>query len=175
MKNVPLLPARLDWPSAIGSFLMNFGTLESMVFTYLKNNLADAEYARVRGWHLKDRLTRMREHLSTSDAKAEKLREFDEACKRFDRVRELRNHLAHGHICSALDPDTGEAYVAILKTKDAEYELHRGTERLHFEALQSGMMEVDHLTTYFSRLAGFGGGSERDDRAVFEIIDQLQW
>jgi hypothetical protein len=32
MNQIPILPNRLDWPSAIGNFLLNFGTLECLVF-----------------------------------------------------------------------------------------------------------------------------------------------
>ncbi|MDX2079951.1 MAG: hypothetical protein SFU53_04145 [Terrimicrobiaceae bacterium] len=46
MKIAPLqiLPARWDWPSAIGNFILNFGSLDYLVFVFLKDHLPAAEF-----------------------------------------------------------------------------------------------------------------------------------
>ena len=61
------MPARLDWPSAIGLFLLNFGTLDYLVFVFLKDNLSSEEFAIVKEWHFKDRVTRMGEQLKAAN------------------------------------------------------------------------------------------------------------
>jgi len=48
MNAVPILPDRLDWPSAIGNFLLNFGTLKYLVFVFLKDHLQPEEFDRVK-------------------------------------------------------------------------------------------------------------------------------
>ena len=48
MSSVPITPARLDWPSAIGHFLLNYGTLDYLVFVFLKDHLSPDEFANVR-------------------------------------------------------------------------------------------------------------------------------
>ena len=63
MNPVPILPDRLDWPSAIGNFLLNFGTLEYLVFVLLKDHLQPEEFDRVKEYHLKDRLNRIQQQL----------------------------------------------------------------------------------------------------------------
>lgn len=63
MNQVPILPNRLDWPSAIGNFLLNFGTLEYLVFGFLKDHLRPEEFDRVKERHLKDRLNRIEQQL----------------------------------------------------------------------------------------------------------------
>jgi hypothetical protein len=56
MNPVPILPNRLDWPSTIGNFPLNFGTLEYLVFVFLKDHLPPEEFDRVKEHHLKDGL-----------------------------------------------------------------------------------------------------------------------
>ena len=48
MNPTPIMPERLDWSSAIGLFLINFGTLDYFVFVFLKDHLPPEEFARVK-------------------------------------------------------------------------------------------------------------------------------
>jgi len=54
MNSLPILPERLDWSSAIGLFLINFGTLEYLVFVFLKDHLPPEHFEKVRKLHFKD-------------------------------------------------------------------------------------------------------------------------
>ena len=53
------MPARWDWPSTIGSFILLFGTLEYFVIVFLKDRLTSDEFLKIREWHFKDRLARI--------------------------------------------------------------------------------------------------------------------
>src|SRR5205085_9794035 len=98
MNLVPIVPARLDWPSTIGNFLLNFGTLDFLVFCFLKDHLSVEEFAKVKGWHFKDRLDRITQHMQEAKNPVEQQQEFAQLVTRLMPLRELRNHIAHGHL-----------------------------------------------------------------------------
>jgi hypothetical protein len=95
-----ILPARLDWPSAIGNFLLNFGALEYFVFVFLKDGLTPEEFSKVKEWHFKDRLNRIARLLAERRYPAVTQKEFTQLVERIEQLRELRNHIAHGHALS---------------------------------------------------------------------------
>ena len=103
----PSLP-RLDWPPAIGNFLPNFGVLDYSVFAFLKDRLTSDEFVKIRDWHLKDRLDRIAKHMKKAKFPIEQQTGFSRLVARVDPLRELRNHIAHGHMLFSLDPDTGK-------------------------------------------------------------------
>ena len=51
MSSVPIISDSLDWSSAIGQFLIKYGTLDYFVFVFLKDHLATEEFANVKEWH----------------------------------------------------------------------------------------------------------------------------
>src|SRR5436190_7730359 len=106
MNPVPIVPARLDWPSAIGNFLLNFGTLDYFVFCFLKDQLPVEEFGKVKEWHFKDRVERIGQALRESGAPEGEQRQFTQLAGRLESIRELRNHLAHGHLLMRLDERT---------------------------------------------------------------------
>ncbi len=60
MSSVPILPIRLHWPSTLGNFLLNFGTLDYFVVVFLKDHLASEKFERIKNLHFKDRIIRNR-------------------------------------------------------------------------------------------------------------------
>lgn len=153
MKSVPILPARLDWPSAIGSLLLSFGTLEYFVFVFLKDHLSAIEFEKVKEWHLKDRLTRVAQYLETKCPQAE-WDWFAAFLKRVETVRELRNHIAHGQIHFLPCSETGKPRVVLLKAKDADNAGLSGTRELEFLELENALTEMASVNQEFERLAG---------------------
>src|SRR5688572_17161514 len=95
-----IMPARFDWPSTLGLFLLNFGILDYSIMVYLKDHLEPAEYEQVRNWHMKDRVVRISKHLSDNGCPTDERSEFESLSARLDPLRELRNHVAHGHLIS---------------------------------------------------------------------------
>src|SRR6266496_2994436 len=98
MNPVPIMPARLDWSSTIGLFLINFGTLDHCLFVFLEDHLSPEEFTKIKEWHLKDRLDRIAQILKKQNHSAEVLAEFARLRERLEPMRELRNHMAHGHM-----------------------------------------------------------------------------
>lgn len=44
----PVVPARLDWPSTVGNFILNFGTLDLHVRDFLEAKLPPEDFAKLR-------------------------------------------------------------------------------------------------------------------------------
>src|SRR5882757_3355778 len=114
------MPAHLDWPSAIGNFLLNFGTLDYLVFVFLKDNLPPDEFASLRERPLRERVNRIARHLCDIGRPAEEQTAFAQLLERLEPIRELRNHIAHGHIYARYDSETKKLIVTVLKAGDAD-------------------------------------------------------
>ncbi|MEY4918395.1 MAG: hypothetical protein RL616_2308 [Verrucomicrobiota bacterium] len=149
------MPARLDWPSAIGNFLLNFGTLDYLVFVFLKDHLSSDEFAIVREWHFKDRVTRMGEQLKAANYPADQQATFARLVERLNPIRELRNHIAHGHFYLRFDPETQKPIVSVFKAKDLDTGFLPDSKHLEFTELQAALSTLTELTEGFKRFAGF--------------------
>lgn len=158
MNLVPIVPSRLDWPSAIGNFLLNFGTLDYFVFCFLKDNLAEDEFTKVREWHFKDRVERVGQVLHASGAPDKKQREFKYLVERLKPIRELRNHLAHGHLLMSLEEQTLKPSVTIFQAKDLDNQRMAEAKHVEFPELLDALKELTELIEGFERLAVFKEG-----------------
>jgi hypothetical protein len=155
MAPVPILPDRLDWPSAIGNFLLNFGALEYFVFVFLNDRLSPEEFVRMRELHLKARLDRIAKYLSENGYPQAEQKAFANLTASLDPIRELRNHIAHGHMYCRIDRNTGKPVVTVLKAKDLDMEHAPKTKHLEFSELQNALTTLTKLIEEFQRLAGF--------------------
>lgn len=158
MSSVPIVPARLDWPSAIGSFLLSFGTLEYFVCAFLKDHLAPDEFDKVKEWHLKDRLARIAQYLKESNRSPAEQATFADLVKRVEPMRDLRNHVAHGQMHLRIDPKSGEAAVTLVKAKEADDAFSPSTRSLRFSELEHALSTLSALIREFEHLAGFESG-----------------
>lgn len=57
---IPILPARLDWPSAIGNFLINFGMQDWLVLVFLEDRTPSERFAKIKNEHFQDRIVRIK-------------------------------------------------------------------------------------------------------------------
>lgn len=151
----PVLPARLDWPSVIGSFLLSFGSLEYFVFVYLKDHLAEAEFEKVKNWHLMDRLKHIAQHLADKLCAQAEQDAFADLVARVTPLRELRNHIAHGQIYERLNPETGKPKIVLLLAKDVDSASMPETRELDFVELERALTELSGVNREFERFAGF--------------------
>jgi hypothetical protein len=149
-----ILPARFDWPSAIGNFLLNFGTLEYFVFVFLKDRLTVDEFAKIREWHLKDRLKRVAQFVAKNGSK-EKQSEFTLLMDRIEELRELRNHIAHGHMLCRIDVDTQKPVVTIFKARDVDMAHSSEAKHLELNELRTALNTLTQVIDEFQHLAGF--------------------
>ena len=67
MISVPIQPVRLDWPSAIGNFLLNCGMMEYLLNVFLKDHLSPDVFTRVKEWHFNDRVERIAQFLKVQE------------------------------------------------------------------------------------------------------------
>lgn len=155
MKPVPIMPAQLDWPSAIGNFLLTFGTLEYFVFVFLKDHLAEEEFAKVKEWHLKDRLARVAQYLKDEKRPAAEQTAFAALVERVEPMRNLRNHIAHGHMYVRIDVATMKPSVTLFKAKDLDTGFLPNSRHLEFAELEAALTTMSQLLQEFERLAGF--------------------
>ncbi len=155
MYHVPITPARLDWPSAIGNLLLNYGTLDFLVFCFLKDHLSPEEFARVKNWHFKDRLSRIAQHLLEAKCPAGQQNEFDQLLRRLEPIRDLRNHIAHGHMYFRIDEETKKPKVTVLRAKDLDTGCNPDTKHVEFSELLTGLKTLNDLAEDFQRIAGF--------------------
>src|SRR6185436_4468112 len=89
-----LLPLeKLDWASAIGLFIMNFGMLDYLVNCFLETHLSPEEFARIKNQHFKERIERVRNLVLTSDDSPERRQGFQQVFERLEPLRGLRNHI----------------------------------------------------------------------------------
>ena len=166
MSSVPIMPARLDWPSAIGNFLLNYGTLDYFVFVFLKDHLSSDEFGRIREWHFNDRLKRIAQYLKDEKYPADQQTAFARLLERLEPIRELRNHLAHGHMYLRFDPETLKPRVTLFKAKDLDTGLLPESKHVEFHELLTALATLTGLIEEFQRLAGFkatGGGPAAED------------
>lgn len=152
---VPIMPARLDWPSAIGSFLLSFGMLEYFVFVFLKDHIAEDQFDKVKEWHLKDRLDEIAEYLKNENYSPVEQASFEALVGRVAPMRELRNHIAHGQMNVRFAPDTMKPSVTLLKAKDVDNAGMPATRHLEFAELEAALETIAQLNQEFERLAGF--------------------
>ena len=150
-----LLPARLDWPSAIGNFLLNFGTLEWLVFAYLKDRLPAAEFQRFRERHFKDRLTRVAQELKNRNYPAEQHAAFCKLLERIEQMREGRNHIAHGHMLCRIDAATNQPVVTLSKAKDIDMTEAPDAKHLEFNELLTASNLLTKVIEDLDPLVGF--------------------
>lgn len=155
MSPVPVLPERLDWPSAIGNFLLNYGTLDFLVFCFLKDHLPPEEFAKVKEWHLKDRLNRMGQHMQAAKFSEEQRKAFAQLVASLEPIRELRNHIAHGHMYVRFDEKTKKWGVTLFKAKDLDTGLMPNAKHVEFPELLAALKTLTELIEGFQRLAGF--------------------
>jgi hypothetical protein len=161
VKTEPLqiLPARWDWPSVIGNFILNFGSLDYFVFVFLKDHLPATEFDKVREWHLKDRLARIAQYLEKENYPAEERENFSSIVLRLEPLRELRNQIAHGHLILRADEESSLPIVTIFQGRDIDTALLPGAKHVAFEEILAAFKLLGELCGEFERFAGFKGDS----------------
>lgn len=148
----PILPARSDWPSAIGNFILNYGVLDWHLFVFLEKRLPADLFARIRNEHFQERVTRIRKVVGAGDFSEEQKRGFDEFFKRLERIRALRNHIAHGHMLLTIPKDGKPPFLALSLPKDLDATEAPDTRHLEFEELTKAQSELAALSEDFQKL-----------------------
>jgi len=145
---------RLDWASAIGLFMINYGVLDWHVLVFLESRIPSIEFARIKGKHFQNRLDRAKSVIESDQYSVEQKAAFGKFLERVDPIRTLRNHIAHGHLLVRVSND-GKTPVATLSLpKDLDVNYAPETRHLEFAELASAVDELTALIEEFQRLAG---------------------
>ena len=152
-QTAPLMPARLDWPSAVGNFLLNFGTLDMGVLDFLKSILPPEEFAKVRDWHLRDRIKVIMKHLQSGRYSRAQMEAFERFLNRLEPIRELRNHIAHGTMRLGLTADQNTWEVTLSLPRDIDGTYSPDARHLSFDELTKALSELTGLIEEFNELS----------------------
>ena len=150
----PILPDRLCWASTIGNFIMNFGMLDLHVQDYLENKLPPEEFAKFKGRHFRQRVERINEHIRQGTFSPEKREEFDKWVARLEPIRDLRNHIAHGLMRTALADDMKTLIVTLSLPRDLDGTNSPEERHLTFEQLFKASTELTNLIEDFQNWMG---------------------
>ena len=145
---VPVVPARLDWPSAIGNFLLQFGYLEGRLTALLEAVLPAPQFERARRLHFNDRVAEVNATLDRLNFSVELRQEFDQFRNGIGLVRELRNHVAHGFLTIHIQRGH-ETEVTVFNPIDTGRELEPETRRLSFRELRNALDELNRWINEF--------------------------
>ena len=151
---IPVLPAQLDWPSAIGNFILNYGVLEWHVLVFLETRLTADEFARIKGGHFQDRIACVKSQVAAGPYPAAQRQAFEKFFARLGPVRKLRNHIAHGLLLSRWQEDAKTWKILLAMPKDLDALDAPATRLLEFGELTQALTELPELIEEFKTLTG---------------------
>lgn len=152
--HAPAIPARLDWPSMVGNFMLNFGTLDLHVQDFLEANLTPAEFNTLCKRHFQDRVDRMQKSFDQTPPSPEKKREIEKFFARLEPIRDLRNHIAHGVLRVALAQDRKNWIMTVTLPRDLSGTGAPEARHLTFDELLDASKSLRDLIEDFQRLFG---------------------
>jgi hypothetical protein len=148
----PILPARLDWPSAIGNFILNYGSLDWHMLVFLEKRLPPDHFAKIRNEHFQERVTRVKKLIAARPLSTKRKQAFDQFFARLESIRELRNHIAHGHLLVRITKIDKTPTLTLSLPKDVDADDTPETRHLEFEELTRGQTELAMLIEDFQKL-----------------------
>jgi len=149
----PPLPT-LDWSSAIGLFIINFGTLDLLAQDFLQSILPPDEFTRFRDRCFHDRITRLKEHVTAADYPPEKKQAMAQFFARLEPVRELRNHIAHGLLRIGLAEDLKTPVLTLSLPRHLDGSNSPDTRHLTYQELSTASTALADLIEDFKNLFG---------------------
>ncbi len=155
-RQIPLIGSEpLNWSSAIGLFILNYGVLDWHVFVFLESKLSPQEFAATKKMHLHDRIARVKDLVGGNDCSAETKQAFETFLRSLDPIRELRNHIAHGHLLTRLSNDGNVSIMTLSLPKNLDAIDNPETRHLSFAELTKALSALTDLIEEFGKLSGF--------------------
>src|SRR5436190_11819481 len=155
--SAPLLPDKLDWSSAIGNFILNFGVLDWNLLAFLEVQLADDDFTKIKRGHFHDRVEALKSAFACGAYSEEQKQAFAKFFDRVEKVRELRNHIAHGLMCFRVADDLKSAKLTLTLPRDIAAiegpDSGPDTMQLEFSEFLTASHDLAGLIEEFSRLA----------------------
>ncbi len=147
--------SELDWSSAVGLFIINFGALDYLVLDFLESRLSPERFAEIKDRHLQDRIKMVRAQFEESDQAPGKRERFQRFFQDLDPVRELRNRIAHSHILVRLDLEKKQPVMTLSLPKDLDAIYSPGTRHLTLEEMKGALAALNRLIEEFQALTGY--------------------
>jgi hypothetical protein len=138
---------QLDWASAIGLFIINFGMLDWLMLEFLERNLGPEEFAKVKHQHFQDRLSKVK-GLACDPNQPPEWKAF---FARLDSIRKLRNHIAHGHFLARMD-EKGNVVMTLSLPKNLDVAHEPETRHVTFREMEVAHRQLKEVIEEFRAL-----------------------
>lgn len=139
------------WAFALGNFILAFGILDLHVFEFLQANLPPDKFTKAKEEPFKVRLEGVRVILSESPEKEDSFRKL---LSRIEPLRELRNHIAHGHLFVQISAKGEKPEITIARSKDQDDASVYGNQLLRLDDLLTASTTIADLCDEFCGLVG---------------------
>ena len=100
-------------------------------------------------------MRRMGQHMQEAKFSEEQQKDFAQLVNRLEPIRELRNHIAHGHMYCRIDDQSHKPTVTVFKAKDLDTGWMPDAKHVEFPELLAALKELNELIEGFQNLAGF--------------------
>ncbi len=130
----PVLPQRLDWPSVMGLFMLNFGHLELALSDILKLRSRPESKNAVIKKSFHEKIRCLQQLAGQHPAMVAKRDQWEALIVRMDAIRDLRNHLSHSTLLHSVAEDFKTLIQVLCLTQDVSANVSN-TLRLTFEEL----------------------------------------
>jgi hypothetical protein len=156
--NVPqhgpsFMPARLDWPSAIGNIILNFGAMDWHLTVFLEKHLPEAKFMAVKNLSFQERAKRVKSVMEKTAEFSRKRSEAKQFFARLEQIRLLRNQIAHGQLAVKMNEKCEIESVALTQSRELGGEPGQA-QPLRFNGLVKAMTELGRLLEEFQTLSG---------------------
>jgi hypothetical protein len=160
MNSAPILPARLDWPSAIGLFILNFGTLEFLTLTFLESRQTPKQFEKTKEKSFQERIGVIEKEVLTGRFSAATRNDFQQFIVQLEPIRSLRNHLAHGYILGRWDEATANIVITLSKPREMDVAYSSQSLHVEFRTLVKALDQLKELIESFQRFLMMSAGPE---------------
>lgn len=143
---------RLDWASAVGLFIINYGMLDYCVLDFLEFRLPREQFDDLKNKHFQDRIKSVKRLVAGDGYSAEQKHDFAEFFQRLDPIRELRNHIAHGHLLVSMDEQSKTFIMTLSLPKNLDQVHASDSRHLPFQELTNALSELKYLIEKFKHL-----------------------
>jgi hypothetical protein len=150
----PPVPTIQQWSSAIGLFLINFGTLDLLVQDFLESILPSREFLPLRDGHFQGRIKRVKDHVTRAEHPLQKKQALAQFFVRLEPARQLRNHIAHGLLRIGLAEDQKSWILTLSLPRDLDGAGYPQARHLTYQELLAAGTELTNLIEKFQSLFG---------------------
>src|SRR5687767_13115142 len=95
------------------------------------------------------------DYMKNGDFPLDQQTTFSRLVVRLNPLRELRNHIAHGHMLLRVEPNTGRPTITLFKAKDVDMAYSSESRHLEFTELRTALTTLTEVIEDFQASAGF--------------------